>query len=348
MSRSTAQVKPVGKRRVHRVKPKKRRSRPAAMGYSDKIPAARMKRLVAFGVDEVFVHLLMSVIGVPIGGIGGPILSALYFGAQDATLGAGRSLGRAAVGQRLMSADGEALTVGQTIKRNALRYLMWLLIIPFFIDVGIVLFGDGRTLADRLCGTRVWEDPVRVRQKHMADKMDARSLRNAEAEAWGDQAQDEFMVAAEAELAGVDYEAEELRRFESELERAAAAVIDVEADVRPAPQVERAMAPTVEATREEAPVERGQVSKTKPLTSVTVGTPDPSRFSDDELAAQLEALESAMEPAVERPERETTVEEAAVQTEGFSLLEQDGGWTLPEMAEDVDVFEPVPEKAEQK
>ncbi len=208
MSRTTARL--IARRRTARaITPR----RPEAVGYSDLIAARTPQRLLAFLVDGVFLHGAMILLGLIVPVIGSFTLSLLYTALHDLPRGAGRSLGRAAVKQRLLRADGTPLDPLTAVMRNAVRWLLWIAVIPFFFDLAKVLFGDGRTLTDLIFDTRVWEDPEHVRAVNTARD----SRRQAEVLLQREAAREHAAEAsarheAEAEL---DDPHADLRRFEA-------------------------------------------------------------------------------------------------------------------------------------
>lgn len=170
------------------------------MGYEDKIAARRSARLVGFLIDKVLLHGLVVAFGAIFALIGSPVFSFLYFASHDSALGRGRSLGRAAVGQRLMTSEGEPVSHLVAAGRNAVRWVLWATVLPLLIDLALVLFGDGRILADYVFDTRVFEDPLRVRQRLLASGRDEESLRRAADRAWEAELSDEDGIAARREV----------------------------------------------------------------------------------------------------------------------------------------------------
>jgi uncharacterized RDD family membrane protein YckC len=158
---------------------------PTAQGW---VAAGRARRMAAHALD-LLVFLPFFFVGAVMGG-GVFFVTLLYFAFYNSVRGAGRSLGRAAVGQRLMMDDGQEASHGVMIARNLLRSVLWMMFLPFFVDLALMLFGDGRLLADRIFRTRVVEDPETVRaQATLRDARREASVTGrveAEAERWDD------------------------------------------------------------------------------------------------------------------------------------------------------------------
>ena len=183
------------------------------------VTAKRHKRIAAFGLDVILLPLiwLLSSI-VPI--IGPGLMTILYMSLKGNVAGSGRSLGRAATEQRLLSKDGEPLDHGKIIARNALRFILWLAVIPFFVDVLLLLFGDGRLLADRICNTQVFEDPEKVSGPKTESEQIADHLKENNA-AWDerhDQQELEQIAAGLAYDGEEDVAEAELAEFERRLQ----------------------------------------------------------------------------------------------------------------------------------
>lgn len=119
--------------------------------------AKKGKRMAAYGLDAL-VFLPFFIVSL-FTGIAAFLAVFLYFAFYNSVRESGRSLGRAAVGQRLMTDDGQEVGHSVSIARNLVRMLLWVMVIPFFVDLGLFLFGDGRLIADRIFRTRVVEDP---------------------------------------------------------------------------------------------------------------------------------------------------------------------------------------------
>ncbi len=125
---------------------------------ADVLLASRGRRVAAYALDMlVFMPFFIVSIFLPMTTI---LWVLLYFGFSNSLRGSGRSLGRAAVGQRLMMDSGEEASHGTSIARNLTRFLLWMMIFPFFIDLVLMMAGDGRLIADRIFRTRVSEDPA--------------------------------------------------------------------------------------------------------------------------------------------------------------------------------------------
>jgi hypothetical protein len=168
----------------------------------------------------VLLHGIVVAFGAIFAIIGSPVFSFLYFASHDSLLGSGRSLGRAAVGQRLMTSDGEPVSHFVAASRNAVRWVMWATILPLIVDLALVLFGNGRIIADYIFDTRVYEDPLRVRQRFLASGLDEAALKRAREQAWDGEVNDEHLAEARREVEGVgepDGEDHELKDFERRL-----------------------------------------------------------------------------------------------------------------------------------
>lgn len=125
------------------------------------VSARTGRRMFAFVIDVLVYGVLTSTLTILFNFLGTTLASLLYASFHDCTLGAGRSLGRAAMGHRLLSQDGEEVSYGRAIARNAIRWLLWSTVLLFLVDVVLLFVGDGRILADFILGTRVCEDPTR-------------------------------------------------------------------------------------------------------------------------------------------------------------------------------------------
>lgn len=132
----------------------------------DIIPARRFKRLLGSVIDGLLLPLFLLLL--PFGGLG-LFMGFFYMSFKGNVVGAGRSLGRASMGQRLLARDGTDASHGLVMARNAVRFILWMTILPFWIDLALLLFGDGRLLADRIFGTRVFEDPEKVRAERLTE-----------------------------------------------------------------------------------------------------------------------------------------------------------------------------------
>ena len=152
-----------------KIKRSRRVKRPPSVGFSDLVPASRSGRLGAFSVD-VALMISILIIGVIATPIGSAVLGLIYVALRDLARGSGRSLGRSMSGQRLLDENGELLSPGKTVGRNLVRLLLWMTILPFFIDLAMVLFGNGRLIADHIFDSRVYEDPESVRKKRALEK----------------------------------------------------------------------------------------------------------------------------------------------------------------------------------
>lgn len=123
-------------------------------------PAKLSKRAAAFFLDEILGHTLLTLLGSVVPVLGNIAASLVYSALQDTVgLGRGRSLGRAAVKQRLARLDGSAVPIHTAILRNALRWVMWLTGILFVVDVVMALASrDGRLIVDHIFDTCVYEE----------------------------------------------------------------------------------------------------------------------------------------------------------------------------------------------
>ncbi len=76
-------------------------------------------------------------------------------------MGPGKSIGRKAMNQSLVMADGSPASHQQALMRNGVNVGLAIVTLGFigFVDLGLVLFGDGRRVSDRLIGTVVVDDP---------------------------------------------------------------------------------------------------------------------------------------------------------------------------------------------
>lgn len=120
-------------------------------------PASRTRRIAAFAFDDLFLTSILGVLGNIIPVVGSVAAVGAFTALQDSSMGPGRSPGRALVGQRLAMCDGRPVSHTTAITRSVLRWAMWLTGVLLAVD--LVLFAtSGRLLADRLCGTRVWDE----------------------------------------------------------------------------------------------------------------------------------------------------------------------------------------------
>jgi uncharacterized RDD family membrane protein YckC len=187
------------------------------------VAAPRMARIGGFLID--------SLILIPMTVLFWPLLF-LYSAGYSSVFGPGRSLGRAAVRQQLVGKDGEPISHAQAVARGLLRTVLWLFILPMFIDMGLFLFGDGRLLVDRMFGTRVAMAPEEARkQKLMARAAQKRSLTEKveeEADRWDERFEQAELddIAGELDYEKDDFSDKELDDFEKRL--AEAATVDLE------------------------------------------------------------------------------------------------------------------------
>jgi uncharacterized RDD family membrane protein YckC len=125
------------------------------------LPKANLlKRWGASFLDEGVWLVLAQCLGWFISGPIIPFLGMAIASVQDAPFGGGTSVGRKIVDQALVDAEGFECTIGKGFARNGLRVLMWIFILPIFIDIGLVLFHpQGKTMADLILGTQVVDRP---------------------------------------------------------------------------------------------------------------------------------------------------------------------------------------------
>lgn len=211
MSRTTAKLVSTSAQR--------RQSRRAGKGAeAPLIPAARFKRIGAFVLDVIllpFLWILTSFLPV----IGGVMATFIYMSLNGIAVGSGRSLGRAATEQRLLMRDGSRAEHGRVVARNALRAVLWMAFLPFFVDVLLLLFGDGRLLADRICGTRVFEDPEKLKAARKSESEQIVDHVAAQDALWDDRHEQEELEQIATSLAFGEGDAEEaeLAEFERRL-----------------------------------------------------------------------------------------------------------------------------------
>lgn len=106
------------------------------------------RRLLAAGLDEGLVMLVLSVISVG-------ALGTAYFIGQDCV--GGQSVGRRVVGQYLVDTEtGRIAEPTKAAMRNLVGFLFALTTIGILIDFGLILWRpDGRRVADILLKTQV-------------------------------------------------------------------------------------------------------------------------------------------------------------------------------------------------
>ncbi len=181
------------------------------------IPSRRLKRIGAFALDGLMLPFFL--IFTPFGWF---LAAFVYLSLNNNIFGRGRSLGRAALGQRLMTEDGQEAPHWMIVARNAVRFGLWMAVIPFFVDLLLLLFGDGRLLADRALGTRVVEDPERVaRDRQLGARREQLGVRAAERPRWDDRHDQGELETIAGDLAfgqgGRDQGDAELAEFERRL-----------------------------------------------------------------------------------------------------------------------------------
>ena len=131
----------------------------------DTPPKANLgKRFLAAMVDGIISNGILTALGTLLPGIGNAVMFAISLiptVIEDDVLGTpGMSIGRKAFGQRLVMMDGKPVDRATSLKRNGINAGMlvlgvFTLGVPQWADLGMILFGDGRRVSDRLCGTRV-------------------------------------------------------------------------------------------------------------------------------------------------------------------------------------------------
>lgn len=182
------------------------------------VPAPRLARMGGFLIDAL-IMIPMAVLFWP--------LMFVYSAGYSSVFGPGRSLGRAAVRQQLVGTDGEPISHAQTVARGLLRTVLWLFLLPMFIDVCLLLFGDGRLLVDRMFGTRVAMAPEEARKRHLLARRAEKRSMTEKVEEEADRWDDRFEQAELDEIAGElgyddhDFSDKELDEFEKRLAEAA-------------------------------------------------------------------------------------------------------------------------------
>jgi len=133
---------------------------PAGGGPLELPKANLLKRWGASFLDEGVWLGLATCLGGFISGPIIPFIGMIVATVQDAPFGGGTSVGRKIVDQALVDADGFECTIGKGAARNGLRVLMWIFILPIFIDIGLILFHpQGKTMVDLILGTQVVDRP---------------------------------------------------------------------------------------------------------------------------------------------------------------------------------------------
>lgn len=193
---------------------------PLTSQETDLIPAGRARRLAGHALD-LLIFLPLFIVGAATG-LGVFFTIFLYFAFFNSIRGAGRSLGRAAVGHRLIMDDGQEASHGISIARNLLRAVLWMMFLPFLVDMGLLLLGDGRLIADRIFRTRVVEDPELSRAQAIlkAARRERRVTGRAEEEAerWDERfTQDELDAIADDLDFSREGSKKALSKFEKEL-----------------------------------------------------------------------------------------------------------------------------------
>lgn len=126
----------------------------------DNRPYFRTRRAASFMLDEVLGNTILGLLGSVVPVAGSAVAVCLYSSSQDSLAGVGRSPGRALVKQRLAMTDGTQASHLRCFARNTLRWLLWVTILCFLIDLVLFCTSDGRLIADRICDTRVWDQKI--------------------------------------------------------------------------------------------------------------------------------------------------------------------------------------------
>ena len=190
--------------------------RPDAVGYSNLVPASRLGRLASFGVDASLIFSIFMIgaifsISLPFA----LVIIAAYIIMRDMVRGTGRSLGRAMSGQRLLNEDGSEAEPAKVIGRSVVRLLLWMTVLPFFIDLFMVIFGNGRIIADYIFETRVFIEPDVVKARRSLENSGQQSAPSTAEE--DEEAELLREAAADIQFEGNDYNLRQLDDFESRL-----------------------------------------------------------------------------------------------------------------------------------
>ena len=123
-------------------------------------PAELGPRFAAAFLDAISLQGVLTILGSIIPFLGNALFGYIGGAIEDNIFGPGRSIGRKVTNTRLIHEDGSAPEHATALKRNALNMAihiggMFLLFLPTFVDLYFILFGDGRRIADRICGTVV-------------------------------------------------------------------------------------------------------------------------------------------------------------------------------------------------
>lgn len=118
-------------------------------------PAELGPRFAAAAIDAFSLKGLLFVLGSFIPVLGNAIFGYIGGALEDNVLGPGRSVGRRVTRTRLIREDGQVADHALVLRRNALNMLLMFFVVPFFLDMYLIAFGDGRRLSDRVFGTCV-------------------------------------------------------------------------------------------------------------------------------------------------------------------------------------------------
>ena len=188
--------------------------------------AGRGRRVAAYALDMIVFFPFFILAAMT--GVGALFAVAIYFALYNSIRGTGRSLGRAAVGQRLLMDNGEEASHGISIARNLTRMLLWMMFFPIFIDLVLMFTGDGRLIADRIFRTRVSEDPEMARaQEALEAARRARSVTGRvedEADRWDERFEQDELDQIAHEMAYGGDASKDLDDFERRLSSAMGAV----------------------------------------------------------------------------------------------------------------------------
>ena len=215
------------------------------------VAAPRFARMGAFLIDFFVMVPFMALLSP---------LAFVYSAGYGSVFGPGRSLGRKAVRQQLTGKDGEPVTHTQAMARGLLRTIMWMFVLPFFID--LVLFAiDGRLLVDRIFGTKVTLTPEEARRQLSHRATSARDAITEkvveEADRWDERFEQEELdeIAGELGYGHEGFEDKELDDFERRLSKSShqASLVPVDTLDVPPVELEDLFAPSL--AEEEANIE---------------------------------------------------------------------------------------------
>lgn len=117
--------------------------------------AASGPRLAAAVLDLFTLKGVFFVLGTIVPVFGNALFGMLGGAVEDNVFGPGRSMGRRMTRTRLIKEDGSVPEHPLVIKRNVINIALMFMLIPFFVDMCLILFGQGRRLSDLICGTVV-------------------------------------------------------------------------------------------------------------------------------------------------------------------------------------------------